>query len=164
MSMAEDMIREFEKESNTTKKLLERIPDDRLEWKPHEKSMTMARLATHVAEMPAWAPIIAESDELDLAAREGHPRAPESHEEILDLFQKHVEGFNRALAGKSDQELMRPWKLKNGSCIILELPRVVALRSLVMNHLIHHRGQLSVYIRLNNIPLPSIYGPSADES
>jgi uncharacterized damage-inducible protein DinB len=164
MSFAESMIQEFAQESATTKKLLERLSDDTLTWKPHEKSMTMGRLATHVAEMSAWAPIITEADELDLATRTASPSALGSCKEILEAFHAKVEAFNKALAGKSDQELLRPWKLKNGSHVILELPRVVALRSLVMNHLIHHRGQLSVYLRLNNIPVPSIYGPSADES
>jgi uncharacterized damage-inducible protein DinB len=164
MSLAESMIQEFTQESATTKKLLERLPNDKLAWKPHEKSMTIGRLATHIAEMPTWATSITGSAELDLAAGGERPTALGSQKEILDRFQECVDGFAKALAGKSDQELLRSWKLKNGSHVILELPRVVALRSLVMNHIIHHRGQLSVYLRLNNIPVPSIYGPSADES
>jgi uncharacterized damage-inducible protein DinB len=164
MGLAESMIQEFMQESATTRKLLERLPDDKLAWKPHEKSMPMARLATHIADMPHWAISIAGSDELDIAKGEANPKALGSQKEILAHFQAQVEGFKKALAGKSDQELQRSWRLKNGSHVILDLPRIVALRSFVLNHVIHHRGQLSVYLRLNNIPVPSIYGPSADES
>jgi uncharacterized damage-inducible protein DinB len=163
MSMAESLVQEFMQEAGTTKKLLERLPDDKLSWKPHDKSMTMGRLATHVADMPSWAVSIAGSDELDMAAGGERPTALSSRKEILDLYQARVDGFGKALAGKTDQELLCPWKLKSGSQVFLELPRAVALRSLIMNHVIHHRGQLSVYLRLNNIPVPSIYGPSADE-
>jgi uncharacterized damage-inducible protein DinB len=164
MSIAESMIQELVGESATTQKLLERIPDDRLTWQPHEKSMSMSRLATHVAEIPSWVPLIVGSNELDLAKREPRPRELGSRKEILDIFHAQVEDTKKALAGKSDQELMLPWKLKMGDHVIFELPRAIALRSMVMNHLIHHRGQLSVYLRLNNIPVPGAYGPSADEA
>jgi uncharacterized damage-inducible protein DinB len=164
MSFAESIIQELVGVSATTQKMLERIPDDKLGWKPHEKSMSMSRLATHVAEIPNWVPLIVNSDELDLAKRDPKPREHGSRKEILDLFQGVLEDTKKALAGKSDQELMLPWKLKMGSQVVFELPRAVAIRSAVMNHLIHHRGQLSVYLRLNDIPVPGAYGPSADES
>ena len=164
MSIAESIMQEFALEAGTTQKYMERLPDDKLAWKPHEKSMSLARLATHVAEIPSWIRIIVSSDELDLAAREPRPQELNSQKEIFDIFRAQVEDSKKALAGKNDQELMLPWKLKMGSQVILELPRAVALRSLVMNHFIHHRGQLSVYLRLSGVPVPATYGPSADES
>jgi uncharacterized damage-inducible protein DinB len=164
MSIADSIMQEFAVEAGTTQKYMERLPDGKLAWKPHEKSMSLARLATHVAEIPSWIRIIVSSDELDLAAREPRPQELNSQKEIFDIFRAQVEDSKKALAGKSDQELMLPWKLKMGSQVILELPRAVALRSLVMNHFIHHRGQLSVYLRLSGVPVPATYGPSADES
>jgi uncharacterized damage-inducible protein DinB len=164
MSFAENMIMELVGESATTQKMLERVPDDKLAWKPHEKSMSMSRLATHVAEMLSWVSLIISSDELDLAQGDHKPHELGSRKELLDRFHAVVEDTKKVLAGKTDQELMLPWKLKMGSQVLVELPRSAAIRSLVMNHFIHHRGQLSVYLRLNDIPVPGAYGPSADES
>jgi uncharacterized damage-inducible protein DinB len=158
------MILEFAYESSITRKLLERVPEN-LAWKPHEKSMSLGRLATHIAEIAQWAGPIVTQDSFDMGAVGDYkPVTLGSRAEILDTFQKSLDAFNATLQGKSDEVMIRPWRfLKNGQ-LIVEHPRVVALRSFVLSHVIHHRGQLSVYLRLNNVPVPAIYGPSADES
>ncbi len=162
MSIAESVIQEFMHESTTTRKLLQRLPDN-LSWQPHQKSMSLGRLATHVAELPHWASLIAGQDEFEMGATDHKPSALDSRRAILEAFERNLAGFSEVLQGKSDEDLTRTWTFRSGGQVIVQLPRVAALRSFVLNHLVHHRGQLSVYLRLNNVPLPGIYGPSADE-
>ncbi|MGH9863192.1 MAG: DinB family protein [Candidatus Acidiferrales bacterium] len=166
MGMNQALLGEFDHEMANTRKTLERVPEDKFSWKPHEKSMTMSRLASHLAEIPSWTVNAMESESLDLAppgAPPYQPPNPKSRKEILDLFDKNVAAARAALGGVSDENLMKPWSLLMTGRTIFTLPRVAVFRSFVMSHAIHHRAQLGVYLRLNNIPVPAIYGPSADE-
>lgn len=166
MSMRQALLPEFDHEMATTRRVLERVPDDRLSWQPHPRSMTMGRLASHVAELPGWANSILEDDEFDFAPPEGPaPKAANlpSRQEILDLFDANVAKTRARLEQAEDDRMLQPWTLRKGEQVIFSMPRAVTWRSFVMSHLIHHRGQLSVYLRLNDQPVPSIYGPSADE-
>jgi len=157
-------VAEFSHEAQTTRKLLERIPEDKLSWKPHPKSMTMAALGTHLAHIPEWTARILSSRELDLSKIDTRVPEAKSRREILEPFDANVEAFRTLVGGKPDEELFLSWTLKSGDHVVLELPRVACLRSFIMSHSVHHRGQLSVYLRENDVPIPSIYGPSADES
>jgi uncharacterized damage-inducible protein DinB len=157
---------EFDQEMANTRKALERIPDDKFDWKPHEKSWAMGGLATHLANLPIWTVYTINQDSLDLAPPGGGSlRAEEknSRQEILEDFDKNVAAARDAIAGASDEELLKPWTLLKGGVTLMTLPKIAVLRSFVMNHIIHHRGQFTVYLRLNDVPVPSIYGPSADE-
>ena len=160
------LLPEFDMEMANTRKTLERVPDDKLGWKPHEKSMTMGRLAGHLAELPGWATNTLERDTLDIAPPGGQTyqaMISKSRQETLDAFDKHVSAARAAIAGASDEQLMKPWSLLKGGQTLMTMPKIAVLRGFVMNHAIHHRAQLGVYLRLNDIPVPSIYGPSADE-
>jgi uncharacterized damage-inducible protein DinB len=163
MKLSDVMVQEFLHESQTTKKLLERLPEDKISWKPHEKSMPMSRLATHITEIPQWAEVIVNQDDFDMASVDFKPVMLESRREILESFQKNLDKFAEVLGGKDDEYLMASWKLKQGDKVLVDLPRAAAIRGFVISHVIHHRGQLSVYLRENDVPVPSIYGPSADE-
>lgn len=162
MAFTDALLPEFDREMGTTRKLLERLPDDRLGWKPHEKSMTLGRLATHVAEIPQWGQRLLSSDELNITGNYT-PHQETSREAILAIFDKETGEMRRMLAGTTDGELMAPWTLKKDGKALFTTPKVATIRSMVYNHLIHHRGQLSVYLRLNDVPVPAMYGPSADE-
>ena len=167
MSLAEILLPEFDQEMGNTRKTLERIPMDRPDWKPHEKSMPMGRLAVHVATLPGWAEFTINQNELDIAPVGGPPfEMPKagSQQELLVLFDQSVANGRAAIAKASDEHLMKPWSLLAGGKNIFTLPRIAVLRSTVMNHIIHHRAQLGVYLRLNDVPVPALYGPSADES
>ncbi|MBZ5856220.1 DinB family protein [Flavihumibacter profundi] len=157
------LIAEFKQESANTRKMLERVPQEHFDWKPHEKSMTLKRLALHVAEMTRWATITIKQDELDFSA--DYPKTPPINhtEDILSLFDQLKAEALEALENVTDEELGRNWTLKNGSHVFFTLPKGAVLRSMVFNHIIHHRGQLSVYLRMNNVAVPGLYGPSADE-
>ena len=166
MRLNEQLLPEFDQEMVSTRKTLERIPEGKFGWKPHEKSMTMGRLATHLAEIPNWAVNAIDQDVLDIAPPGAPPFQPavvSSRGEILDLFDKHAADARRAIAGSSDEHLLKPWSLLMGGKTILTMPRIAVVRNFVMNHNVHHRAQLGVYLRLNDIPVPAIYGPSADE-
>ena len=166
MGLSEALLPEFDHEMANTRKTLERVPEDKLGWKPHEKSMTMGRLAAHLAEIPGWASHTIEQDSLDLAPPGAPPYQPtraNSRKEILDMFDSNVTAARAAIADARDDHLMKPWSLLSGGRTILSLPRIAVLRSFIMNHGIHHRAQLGVYLRLNDLPVPAIYGPSADE-
>jgi len=162
MALVDHLLPEFDHEMATTRKLLERVPEDRLSWKPHAKSYSLGQLAQHVANIPFWGQITLEQSELDLAA---NPRMAEldNRAAILKLFEDRVAGTRKALLGKTDAELMAPWSLKQGDHTMFTMPKATVWRSFVMNHIVHHRGQLSVYLRQQDVPLPSFYGPSADE-
>ena len=164
MSIAEGMIGEFSHEAVTTRKVLERVPEDKFDWKPHEKSMSLGQLAAHVAEIPEWTPAIVDQDLFDMDASDYKPKVFTSREDLLEYFDKNVELFKDRMAGQTDEHLFGTWKMKHGGEITLEMPRVACLRGFILSHQIHHRGQLTVYLRENDVPIPSIYGPSADES
>jgi uncharacterized damage-inducible protein DinB len=166
MPIADGLVAEFHHETKVTRTLLARVPDDRASWKPHDKSMSLGELAIHLANIPSYGLPIATKPELDFQASAGSGVSQgkwTAAAEALALFDKHVEATRRAIGGVQDAQLREPWTLRSGSHVVFTLPRMVAWRSLVMSHQIHHRGQLSVYLRLNNIAVPSIYGPSADE-
>ena len=160
------LLPEFDMEMANTRKTLERIPEDKFGWKPHEKSMTLGRLAGHVAEMPAWAVPTVDLESLDIAPPGAPPYVPPkltTRQDVLDLFDKNITDARAAIARASDENLGKPWSLLMGGKTIFTMPRVAVLRSMVMNHVIHHRAQLGVYLRLNDVAVPGMHGPSADE-
>ena len=162
MPLADALLPEFDHEISTTRKLIERRPDDRLAWKPHAKSMSLGALATHLANLPWWGEMTLAQSEFDTAGVGTLPEAS-SRAQILETLDRNAAATRALLQRRSDAELMAPWTLKRGDHTIFSLPRAGVWRSFVLNHLVHHRGQLSVYLRLLDVPVPSIYGPSADE-
>jgi uncharacterized damage-inducible protein DinB len=167
MTISAALLPEFDNEMSTTRKTLERVPEELFGWKPHEKSGTMGWLATHVANLPEWGVNTISKESLDLAP-EGQSVGPlptaKSSRELLEAFDKGVKETRAALAGATDEELMKTWKLLMSGKELFAMPRAAVWRTFVMNHLIHHRAQLGVYLRLNDIPVPATYGPSADEN
>jgi uncharacterized damage-inducible protein DinB len=166
MAINQSLLGEFDHEMANTRKSLERVPDGKFDWKPHAKSMSMGALATHIASIPHWGKLTLETPSFDVNPPGGQrAQQPQlkSKAEVLAFFDKEVPQARAAIAAASDQSLMTQWTLLNGGKTIFSLPRVGVLRSMIMNHIIHHRAQLGVYLRLNDVPVPSIYGPSADE-
>jgi len=162
MAIKDQLLPEYDAEMATTRRVIERLKEDKYDWAPHEKSMKAGRLASHIAEMTVWGTLSITQDALDLAG--GHqPFNATSREELLAAFDKNVEECRKAIEGASDETLAQSWSLKQGDTVIMTLPKISVLRTLVINHIIHHRGQLSVYLRLTDTAVPSIYGPSADE-
>ncbi len=162
MSIKDGLLAEYDHEMGTTRKLLDRLPDDRLSWKPHEKSMTLGGLATHLANLPYWGDMILNRPMFDLADAPPNLEARTSRVDVLALFDEKVRA-TRGWLDKSDAEFVAPWTLKRGGHQMFTMPRIAAFRSFVLSHSIHHRGQLSVYLRLNDVSVPAIYGPTADE-
>jgi uncharacterized damage-inducible protein DinB len=165
--ISQSLLPEFDQEMANTRKVLDRVPDDKLTWKPHEKSYSMGRLAGHVANLIHWTELTLQQDKFDLAPPAGQPNLrpePTSRKEILEAFEKNVTRARILIEKTSDADFMKPWSLLKSGQKIFTIPRIVVLRSFVMNHEIHHRAQLIVYLRLNNIPVPGLYGPSADEA
>jgi uncharacterized damage-inducible protein DinB len=166
MPIADALLPEFDHEMANTRRVLERMSDERLDWRPHPKSWTMAALATHLATLPSWTVETINRSELDVAPAGKPPERPaeaKSRQELLDRFDGHVAAARAALSGVSDTAMFQTWTLLAGGKQIMSLPRAAVLRSFVLSHTIHHRAQLGVYLRLNDIAVPSIYGPSADE-
>ena len=163
MAIADALVPEFDHEMTTTRKLLERVPEEKFDWKPHAKSFSLGALATHVATIPMWGAETLNKSEIDISGGQP-PASPASKTELLATFDKNVATTRAALAGRTDAELMGIWSLKRGGHTIFSMPKAVVWRSFVLNHLVHHRGQLSVYLRLLDVPVPSMYGPSADEA
>jgi uncharacterized damage-inducible protein DinB len=159
------LLPEFDHEMGVTRRLLQRVPDADLAWTPHGKSMTLGQLSTHLAELPRWTRTIMREAFYDLESGGTGPRLRsfESIAEVLGAFDRHVAQARALLAGAADAELLAPWSLRRGAHELFTVPRIAAIRSFIVNHAIHHRGQLSVYLRLRDVPLPAIYGPSADE-
>jgi uncharacterized damage-inducible protein DinB len=156
------LLPEFDHEMAVTRKLLERVPDHRMDWKPHDKSMSLGQLAQHVATLPNWGRVTLNENELDLSSQP--PADPiRRRADLLSTFDRLVGETRTALTGKTDAELMGPWALKKDGHTVFSMPKASVWRSFVISHLVHHRGQLSVYLRLNDVPVPSMYGPSADE-
>jgi uncharacterized damage-inducible protein DinB len=165
MAITDALLPEYDHELATTRRLLARVPDAELGWKPHEKSFTLGELAGHVANIPFWCTKTVQTTvfDVDTLGDAARVKAPESTAAMLAAFDTAVFDARAALAGCSDSEMMAPWTLKAGGQEIFTMPKIAAIRSFVMNHLIHHRGQLTVYLRLKDVPLPPIYGPTADE-
>ncbi|HEV2422223.1 MAG TPA: DinB family protein [Candidatus Acidoferrales bacterium] len=167
MAIRDGILPEFDQEMASTRKTLERVPEGKPEYKPHEKSMALDRLAGHVAELPGFAAAIIGQDSIDARPQDPSkrrvPLKMSSRQQLLEEFDKNVAAGRAAIAGASDEHLLKTWSLTAGDKTIFSLPRIAALRGFMMNHLIHHRAQLGVYLRLNDLPVPSIYGPSADE-
>lgn len=160
--LKDGLLAEYDHEVATTRKLIERVPDDKLTWKPHEKSMSLGGLAQHIANLPSWSDAILGATSFDLAEAPPNLGEPASRRDVVRRFEETSAAARKAL-DKTDAELTALWTLKRAGQEMFTLPRIAAFRSFVVNHLIHHRGQLSVYLRLNDIPVPAIYGPSADE-
>lgn len=167
MALKDAILPEFDQEMAATRKTLERVPEAKFSWKPHDKSGSMGWLANHVATLPGWATTTVKETGFDISP-DGKPFVPpplpKSSKELLETFDKGVKEARTALAGASDADLAVAWSLLDHGNVLFTMPRSVCLRSWFFNHIIHHRAQLGVYLRLNNIAVPAIYGPSADET
>jgi uncharacterized damage-inducible protein DinB len=162
MAMKDTLLAEYDHETATTRRLLERIPDDKLTFVPHPRSMTLGRLASHFPSVLLWTNNVLNEPSFDLASGPPETNVLATRSEILSAYDA-ARARARGWMDRTDAELVAPWTLRRGEQQMFTLPRIAALRTFVLNHLIHHRGQLSVYLRLNDIPVPPIYGPSADE-
>jgi uncharacterized damage-inducible protein DinB len=163
MTMIDSLIEEFEHEAQTTRKHLERLPGDKLEWRPHQKSFTAGGLAAHMIELVSWTEAILNQDEIDFDPATYEPYRAASVADLLKTFDDNVAKSKQALAGANDDTLKQPWSLKIMGRVLFEKPRAAVFRDFTLSHLIHHRGQFSVYLRLLGVPVPGSYGPSADE-
>ena len=161
MSLSKSFAEELQNEAATTRKMLERVPQDAFDWKPHEKSTALGRLAGHVAELPGMLVSILTKDEMDFG--DFRPFKPASVSELVETLDKNVADAVELLKNQSDEHLPEMWRIKSGEKVFLEMPRAAFIRW-VLSHVVHHRGQLSVYLRLRDVPLPPVYGPTADES
>jgi uncharacterized damage-inducible protein DinB len=164
MTMCESLAAEMRHEAKTTRRLLERVPEASFGWKPHEKSMTLGRLAAHVAELPELITPALLLPEFDFASGDFKPFEPESTAGLLEKFDRNIDAVASLLEKQPDDKMGEPWRLRNGERVLFEMPRGAVVRFIGLNHVVHHRGQLSVYLRLLDVPLPSVYGPTADES
>jgi uncharacterized damage-inducible protein DinB len=167
MSLSQTLLPEFDHEMANTRKVLARIPADKLGWKAHEKSNTIGWVGMHLAEIPGWAEKTFTTDSFDIAPPGAEPYrtpTPDSVEAILERFDKNVAAGRAAIAATRDEDFAKPWSLLNGGNVVFTMPRIALLRSFVLNHSIHHRAHLCVYLRLNDVPVPALYGPSGDES
>jgi len=160
MNIAETLLPEFDQEMKTTRRLLERVPTEKGKWKPHEKSFSIGHLAQLVSSMPGWITNTLTSDKLDLAQAAKY--SYEKTEALLEKFDKNVREAREAIVASTDSDFDKPWSLTMGEKVLITAPRGATTRQHI-NHLVHHRGQLSVYLRLLDVPVPSIYGPTADE-
>lgn len=164
MPIKDAFIAEMKHEASLTKKILEKVPMEKKDWKPHEKSMTIGRLATHIAETAKWASNITHIDDFDFAKDFNLKQdTAESSEELLEIFQTNLDTAINDLSGMSDEDFNKTWTVRRGEQVMFQAPRKVALRGWAFSHMIHHRGQLSVFLRLLDVPVPGMYGPSADE-
>ena len=166
MAANQALLMEFDQEMANTRKTIDRVPDGKFDWKPHAKSATLRQLALHVALFPNWMIETLKNESLDIAPPGAPPYQPpkaNTRKEILEIFDRDLVAARSALANASDADLAKTWTLLQGGKTIFALPRTAVMRGMVMNHMVHHRAQLGVYLRLNDIPLPAIYGPSADE-
>jgi len=162
-TLGQALAAELRFEAISTRKMLERVPEDKFDWSPHGKSMTLRRLATHVAEISNWTKPTLTQDELDFATADYKPAILNTADELVELFDKAVAESVELLEEIFDEDMMKTWCLRNAEQKIYEQPKFAIVRSLVLNHLYHHRGQLSVYLRQLDVPLPGVYGPTADE-
>jgi uncharacterized damage-inducible protein DinB len=148
----------------TTRRMLERLPEAHFDWKPHEKSMSLGGLATHLANLLFWQRISLEQDEFDLAASSDRLTPRETRQAVLDLFDENLAALRAVLEQADETTLSEPWTLKRGDHVLFTLPKATVLRRFGISHMVHHRGQLTVYLRLLDVPVPPSYGPTADES
>jgi uncharacterized damage-inducible protein DinB len=165
MTIAELLLPELEQEMATTRRVLERVPDDKLAWKPHDRSWSMGALASHLVNLLKWTDVTMNQTEFDLGSvsPEEMNQTAKSRAELLAWFDANAATARQAVA-KSDADYFVPWTLKQGDTVYFTMPRYTCMRSFCLNHVVHHRAQLSVYLRLSDIPVPAMYGPSADES
>ena len=164
MASTRELLAELRQELDSTRKILERVPDGKNDWAPHEKSMKLGRLASHVAEIAGWLAVTVTTDVLDFAAGDYKPNIHETNAERMKFFEESSARSIEILGSTTDEDLEQSWTMRNGEVVYFTVPKKVALRTWVYSHLIHHRAQLGVYLRLLGIPVPAIYGPSADES
>ncbi|RFZ83392.1 DinB family protein [Mucilaginibacter terrenus] len=162
MALIEIFLKELNAESETTRKMLQRIPDDKYDWQPHEKSMNIRSLATHIAELPTWVTMALTTDGLDFAAAPYNPTIINNTAELMDLFERSLVDGRTQLIAENEAKLEEPWTLRNGKDILVRNTKAEVIR-MALSQIIHHRAQLGVYLRLLNIPIPGSYGPSADE-
>ncbi len=165
MALSEMLLPEFDQEMQSTRKFLECVPEDKFSWKPHEKSFSLRDLATHVVNVPSWVGLTLFAESFDIAPTDSDPfhvDPIESVEQALMLFDNNVSTGRQALADVTDEQLSGPWTLLSGGREVFTMPKLAVYRSMIMNHLIHHRAQLGVYLRLNDVPVPAVYGPTAD--
>lgn len=158
----QDFIDEYKKEVILTRRLLDRVPTEKFSWKPHEKSMSLGELSSHIVDNPRWMKILFESDSFAME-KSADPFQAKTSEELLEVFDRYTGEAQSQLDRVEENQLVRPWRMTSGDEVIYEDTRLNVLRFFMINHMVHHRGQLSVYLRLNDIPVPAIYGPSADE-
>ena len=163
MSIAEPMAMELEHEAVSTRISIERIPEDKFGWKPHDKSMSFAQLGSHLAESFTWVQPTIEQEEYVMDPATYVPYLAASKGELLGAFDSNKTHAIKALKNASDETMMQIWRMKVGDKVVFEMPRVAVIRSVILNHSVHHRAQLGVYLRLNDVPVPQVYGPSADE-
>ncbi|HEX4133511.1 MAG TPA: DinB family protein [Bryobacteraceae bacterium] len=162
MTISETLLPEFDQEMANLRKLVDCVPEDKFSWKPHAKSMSLGRLASHASEMPQWATFIISHDKLEMTPGQA-PFNAATKAELMAALDKNVAEARALIAGATDEQLAKNWSFVYGGHVVMTMPRAVALRNAVMNHIIHHRGQLSVYLRLQDVPIPGMYGPSADQ-
>jgi len=164
MSVKEQLMSELKNESGNTRKMLERVPEKSFSWKPHEKSMSLGRLSQHLAEIPHWADATLTKDELDFAKSNYTPTDATTSESLLKFFDENLKKAVDILQNTPEEELKNNWTMRYGDKVFFTLPKASVFRSFILSHTIHHRAQLSVYLRLLDVPVPSIYGPTADEN
>jgi len=162
MLKSETLLPEFDHEMATTRAFFQRLPLQKMDWQPHPKSGTLGWLANHIRELPAWVPNLLTTDSIDMSSFQP-PTQLVTIEEILARFDKNVADARAAIVATSDEAFMKPWSLLFNGQTIFSMPRIAVLRTMVTSHMIHHRAQLGLYFRLNDVPVPSTYGPSADE-
>ena len=163
MAIRDSFIAELIHESSLTKKILERVPLDKKDWKPHEKSMSIGRLATHIAEIPRWISTILSADEFDFATSAFKPVVASSQDELIKIYTEHMDAAMLHLSGADDEAFKKRWTIKRGEQVMMTPVKEVAIRGWAYSHLYHHRGQLTVFLRLLDVPVPGMYGPTADE-
>lgn len=162
MNTAQRLVAELQQEAAKNKLMLERIPESKLSWKPHEKSMTIGRLGMHIAELPNWIVRSLTSEEYEFGVGSYNPNIPQKHVQIMEEFENQLHKATEILKTASDETLSKNWKVRKGDKLIYDMPRADIIRR-QLNHIIHHRGQLSVFLRLLDVPVPGVFGPTADE-
>lgn len=163
MSESKSLLAELKRESANSRTMLQRLNSESYNWKPHEKSYTLLALAQHIANLPVWVQYIVKQDEYDILNPIANADGITSVPALIEFFDKRIEEADAILNSVTDEQLNLPWTFRRGEHIVSTMPKKIALRFIVLNHIVHHRGQLSVYLRLLDIPVPGMYGPSADE-
>jgi uncharacterized damage-inducible protein DinB len=163
MAERDSLLPEFDQETSATRRVLERVPEAAFEWRPHPKSFNMGELATHLSRIPHWGALILKQREYDLATSGPRGQSLPSVPAVLEQFDTNVREVRSALVEMTDGELLQPWSLRRGDRVVMSVPKISAVRGFVVRHMVHHRGQMTVYLRMNDIPLPPLYGPTADE-